>query len=208
MRQLPDFPIQIFTRKVSGGPKINIYYPHVFQMQNKALEKFINQSIVQKTQSLIDKQIAGAPSVIVEMVGTYEIKNNQRNVLSFTFSNYTYPDNAAHGMTYLNALTFDLNRGQKCTLNQLFEPESNYLDKLSALIKEQMEERNIPLINDFAGIQSDQPFYIADKTIVIFFQLYEYTPYAYGFPMFPISVYEVQDIIKEDGPLGRMAENR
>ena len=34
--------------------------------------------------------------------------------------------------------------------------------------------------------------------------LYELTPSVYGFPMFPISVYDIQDIIDENGPLGRL----
>ncbi|WP_337445661.1 RsiV family protein [Ornithinibacillus scapharcae] len=70
-----------------------------------------------------------------------------------------------------------------------------------------MKQRDIQLIEDFTEISPNQDFYIADKSLVIYFQLYEITPYVYGFPMFPISVYQIQDIIREDGPLGRMAEN-
>ncbi|HHY20883.1 MAG TPA: DUF3298 domain-containing protein [Bacilli bacterium] len=68
----------------------------------------------------------------------------------------------------------------------------------------QIKQRDIFLLNGFTVIRPDQDFYIADKALVIYFQLYEITPYAYGFPMFPISVYEIQDIIDENGPLGRM----
>ncbi|MFB4475682.1 RsiV family protein, partial [Oceanobacillus caeni] len=60
-------------------------------------------------------------------------------------------------------------------------------------------------ITEFTKIEPNQYFYIADKTLVIYFQLYELAPYAFGFPMFPISVYDIQDIIDEEGPLGRMA---
>ena len=60
------------------------------------------------------------------------------------------------------------------------------------------------MINEFTTIRPEQDYYIADKALVIYFQLYELTPYAYGFPYFPISVYEIQDIIDENGPLGRM----
>ena len=52
-----------------------------------------------------------------------------------------------------------------------------------------------------------QHFYIADKTLVIYFQLYEITPYVVGLPMFPISVFDLADIIDESGPLGRLATN-
>ena len=144
---------------------------------------------------------------LVEMIGTYELKNNQRNVLSLTLSNYSYYYNAAHGMTNITSLTFDLEKGRLCELKDLFKPSSNYVDTISKLIHDQIKQRNIMLINDFTVIRPNQYFYIADKTLVIYFQLYELTPYVFGFPMFPISVYDIQDIIDEDGPLGRMAIN-
>lgn len=144
------------------------------------------------------------PGTVVEMIGTYEVKNNQRNILSLTLSNYTYHEKAAHGMTYLRSLTFDLDTGKSYALSELFKPESAYIERLSTLIQQQMHERNIPLLHDFTTIRAEQDFYIADKTLVIFFQLYEITPYVYGFPMFPITVYELQDIIAENGPLAKM----
>lgn len=110
-------------------------------------------------------------------------------------------------MTYLSSLTFDLATGQKYTLNQLFKTGSHYIARLSTQILKQISERNIPLITDFVKIRPDQDFYIADKTLVIYFQLYEITPYVYGFPMFPISVYELEDVINDNGPLAKMLAN-
>ena len=43
--------------------------------------------------------------------------------------------------------------------------------------------------------------------LVIYFQLYEITPYVEGLPMFPISVFELADIIRENSPLSRLAIN-
>ena len=60
------------------------------------------------------------------------------------------------------------------------------------------------MITEFTTIKPDQDYYIADKALVIYFQLYDLVPYAWGFPMFPISVYDIQDIIDENGPLGKM----
>lgn len=111
-------------------------------------------------------------------------------------------------MTYLRSLTFDLQKEKLCTLADLFKPGSPYVDRISTLIKEQIEKRGISLLNEFTQIKPDQDFYIADKTLVIYFQLYDITPYAFGFPMFPLSVYDLIDIIEENGPLGRLATNR
>lgn len=200
-----SFPVHIKTEKFSSGPNKNIFYPQVTKMHNQALEQLINRSIINETQKLIDEQVGNMPTTVVEMLGSYEIKNNQRQVLSLSLANYTYHDHAAHGMTYIKSLAFDLEKGKQIELKDLFKPGSDYVKRLSAIIEKQIRERDIPLLNDFTAIRPNQDFYIADKALVIYFQLYEITSYVYGFPMFPISVFEIQDIIAQNGALGRMA---
>ncbi|RSD22326.1 DUF3298 and DUF4163 domain-containing protein [Mesobacillus subterraneus] len=199
------FPVAIKTLKVSGGPKRTVYFPRVVGLSNRDIEKSINQNIVLQAQQLINQQVGNMPETVEEMLGSYEIKNNQRDVLSLTQSNYTYHRQAAHGMTYLKSLTFDMKSGRMYELKDLFKPGSDYVKRLSEIVEAQIKNRSIPLLEDFKGISEDQDFYIADKSLVLYFQLYELTPYAYGFPMFPISVYELEGLIDEDGPLGRMA---
>lgn len=198
------FPVTTQTHTVQNTPQQIIYYPQAIQMHNPSLQFFINQTIVHETQQLINKQAGSMPSTIEQMLGTYELKNNQRDVLSLTLSNYVYFYHAAHGMTVVQPLTFDLKKGELCQLKDLFKPNSDYVNVISRHIKEQIKERNIPVIEPFTTISPNQFFYIADKTLVIFFQLYDLAPYYYGLPMFPISVYELADIVVEDGPLGRM----
>ncbi|WP_251552532.1 DUF3298 and DUF4163 domain-containing protein [Neobacillus muris] len=200
-------PLKIKTLTIDGGPKRTVSYPQVSGVLDQQLERFINRTIVQQTQELINQQTGMMPTTVEEMLGTYEIKNNQRQVLSLSLSNYTYHSHAAHGMTYIKSMTFDLQKGKLCNLKDLFKRDSPYVQKLSTIIREQIKQRNIFLLQDFTSIKPDQDFYIADKALVAYFQLYEITPYAFGFPMFPISVYDLQDIIDEHGPLGRMAVN-
>lgn len=200
-------PVNIEPVQIGNGQNLRVFYPKVFGMWNQEMERFINQSIVHETQQLIDMQMDEMSTPLVEMIGSFEIKNNQRDVLSLTLSNYAYHYQAAHGMTYIKSLTFDLEKRTRCSLSDLFKPGSNYVERLSELINEQIQERDIGTFEDTVTIQPDQDFYIADKSLVIYFQLYEITPYVVGFPMFPISVYAIQDIIDEDGPLGRMAVN-
>lgn len=199
-----SFPVVIQTRKVSDGPKKYVYYPQIIELKNKQVEQHINQTIVHHTQQLMNQQFGNMPSIIVEMVGSFEIKNNQRDILSLTLSNYAYPDRAAHGMTYLDSLTFNVETGKQYALKDLFKPGSDYIERISNIIKGQIKQRDLPVITEFTTIKPDQDYYIADKALVIYFQLYDLVPYAWGFPMFPISVYDIQDIIDENGPLGKM----
>lgn len=198
-------PVDIETIKISSGTDKTVFYPLVSGMANQMLEGFINREIALRTQELINRQLKDTSLTLQEMVGYYEIKNNQRRVLSLLLSNYAYHYHAAHGMTYLASLTFDLEKEKLCKLNDLFKPGSDYSAKLSSLIRKQIKERDIQLLNEVPPITNNQDFYIADKTLVVYFQLYEITPYVFGFPMFPISVYDLQDILDESGPLGRMA---
>lgn len=201
---LGALPTKIKTCQVSDGPHKTIYFPQVVITKDRPLENVVNQAIVTQTQELINKQTDNMPTTVEEMIGLYELKNNQRQVLSLSLSNYTYNHQVAHGMTFFKSLTFDLKNHQLCQLKDLFKPGSDFVEKLSNLIKKQIKKRDIPLLGEFQAIKPNQDFYIADKTVVIYFQLYEITPYVYGFPMFPISVYDIQDIIDENGPLGRL----
>lgn len=197
-------PVSIRTETYSGRG-VSILYPRVIQMRDREVENRINQEIIAAVRGLIDKQEATGT---YEMTGTYEVKTNERTVLSLSLSNYTYVDHAAHGMTYMTSMTLDTQTGKRFRLKDLFKPGADYVGKISTLVKRQLENRNIYLLQPFDRIRANQDFYIADKALMIYFQLYEISPYAYGFPMFPISVFELLDIIDEEGPLGQMAVNR
>lgn len=202
-----SLPVCVKTVKISNGPNKTVFYPQVIAMQNQELERLMNRTIAYQTQQLINQQIGNMKATVEEMIGLYEIKNNQRQVLSLSLSNYTYHHHAAHGITYIKSLTFDLKKGKFCELKDLFKPGSDYVKRLSFLIHTQIKQRDIQLLNGFTVIRPNQDFYIADKVLVIYFQLYEITPYVFGFPMFPISLFDIQDIIDDNGPLGRMAVN-
>lgn len=200
-----QLPVQINTQILSK-PNLSVYYPVVTGLSNPAAQQRINAAIVALVNQLISQQ--GYPqNPQTQVMGWYEIKTNERGILSLSIGNYAYPPMAAHGMTYIKSLTFDIQTGHAYSLADLFKPGSDYGKVLSGLIQKQITQRNIPLLNGFKGIRPDQDFYIADKALVVYFQLYEITPYYVGLPMFPISVFELQNILAENGPLAIMATN-
>lgn len=162
----------------------------------------MNTAIVYAVNKLLHEQ--GYPqNPLADVTAYYELKTNERNVLSLTLWNYTFAG-GAHGLTVQKGLTFNTETGKAYALKDLFKPGSDYVAKLSAIIKAELKTRDIPLLVEFNSIKPDQDFYIADKSLVIYFQVYELAAYVYGFLYFPISVYAIQDIIDEDGPLGKM----
>lgn len=198
------FPVPLQTGSYVTS-NIEVYYPFVYGLREREAQERMNAAIQAQAGSMIEDQQASQEGTgPTTMTGLYEIKTNERGVLSLTQSNYAYTPPAAHGMTLLRSLTFDVASGKTYRLSELFRPGSAYIDRISAQIRAQIAERDVPLLGEFTEIAPDQPYYIADKALVIYYQLYELTPYVYGFPMFPISVYSLQDVLVEDGPLGKM----
>lgn len=198
------FPIETRPIKVFAGEDKVIYYPEVIGLSDQTWQATVNNMIATQTQELIDQQVAGDLSTVQTLLGNYELKNNQRNILSLTQTNYVYRYQAAHGMTVVKSLTFDMAKQRAYTLHELFKEGSDYIARLSALVAERIKERDIYVLEPFSAISPDQEFYIADKTLVLYYQLYELAPYVYGIVYFPISIYEISDIIDEDGPLALM----
>jgi Deacetylase PdaC/Protein of unknown function (DUF3298) len=180
--------------------------PVIYGLPNPHAERRINQAIQQTLQQLLKESSYGKPE-LVEMIGYYEIKTNEKNVLSLSLIIYSYTG-GAHGITKMKSLTFDVNTGKSFALNELFKPNREYIQRLNQLIRIQIDERKIPLLDKFPGVKPDQDYYIADKSLFIYYQLYELTLYVYGFPIFPISVYQLQSIVKEKTPLGAMLPNQ
>ncbi|HLR68890.1 DUF3298 and DUF4163 domain-containing protein [Virgibacillus alimentarius] len=201
---IQTLPVSIQTMVIKR-PGTTIYYPQVYGLQEMHVQQYINQTIYQLVRALIQYQYQQqGTNTFADMIGTFEIKTNERNLLSLTLTNYAMADHHAHGLTLMKSLTFDIQTGENYTLQDLFKPNSNYIHVLSKHVEHQIQERDIQLLNGFSSISPDQDFYIADKTLVLYFQLYEITPYYVGLPMFPISIYTLQHIIPENGLLERM----
>ncbi len=196
-----SLPVSIHTEHMNL-PRLTFAYPQVYGLANLNAQRQINHAIQQLVhQMIVDSGYYEGPST--DVTGTYEVKTNERGVLSLALIIYWF-SGGAHGMTVIKSLTFNVETGKSYTLAELFKPGSNYQRVLSAMVEAQIKERQIPLLDKFPGVKADQDFYIADKSLVLYYQLYELAAYVYGILYFPISVYAIQNIIDENGPLGMM----
>ncbi|MBU5438934.1 DUF3298 and DUF4163 domain-containing protein [Tissierella sp. MSJ-40] len=195
------FPILVNTAKLEME-RLVVYYPKIGGLPNIEIQNKINNTILNNVYDQIIQQ-GYYENPETEITGLWELKNNDKGILSLTLINYSY-SGGAHGNTIVKALTFNIETGSTYQLSDLFKPGANYIKVLSEEVEDQIEERDIPTLEKFTSIKPNQDFYIADLCLVIFFQVYEITPYVVGIPYFPISIYEIEDIIDEKGPLGRM----
>lgn len=197
-------PVVIQTAK-TVFPKAELFLPYVSRGQSEAADKKINHTIHETVQNQVNSQ-GPLDYPQAQMIGYFEQKTNQKDYLSLSLFNYAFTG-GAHGNTLQQSLTFKQSTGQTYTLAQLFKPGADYVKRLSAIVSAQIKARSIEPLEPFQSIRPDQDYYVADRSLVIYFQHYELTAYVYGFNYFPISVYEIQDIINEDGPLGVMLVN-
>ncbi|WP_020616272.1 DUF3298 and DUF4163 domain-containing protein [Paenibacillus daejeonensis] len=186
-------------------PKIEIWLPVVQGVADHGVRNRINEAIRKAANRLAADQ-GSLEDKNAEMIGWFEVKTNEKGVLSLSLFNYAYTG-GAHGITLQKSLTFLLRTGELYTLPQLFKTGSDYIGPISKQVSAQIAEREVPVLQPFERIRPDQDFYIADRALVIYFQIYELTPYVYQFPYFPISAYSLQDIVAEEGPLGPMVVN-
>ena len=182
-----------------------VYFPQVIHHADEKVEQKINRHIERTVFRLIARQKEEqAVESFDQMLGTFEIKTNQRNILSLTLTNYAIHRNFAHGLTLVEGLTFDLETGKEWELGELFRRGSDYEARLAQIVNRQIEERNLPVFDMPVSVRPDQDFYIADKTLVLFYPLYEIAPHSTGIPMFPIIVYQIEDFIGSNSLLSRM----
>ncbi|REE80091.1 uncharacterized protein DUF4163 [Paenibacillus taihuensis] len=199
-----QFPAVVQASRITF-PKAEIWVPVVSGLHNAAARNSINGKIRQTVRELIENQ-GSLSDPRADMQGYFEVKTNEKDVLSLSLFNYAYTG-GAHGLTLQESLTFDTTTGKSYALAELFKPGSGYVNRISDIVKTQIATRQIATLDPFQSIRPDQPYYIADRSLVVYFALYELTPYAFGFPYFPIPVYDLSDIINPNGPLGRMDVN-
>ncbi|WP_096435007.1 DUF3298 and DUF4163 domain-containing protein [Alteribacter populi] len=185
--------------------KVTLFYPQVRKLVDPHVQATINDRIYRTVTEIYRDQIQSQTGTLDEMLGNFEIKTNERGYFSIILSNYTYSYPMAHGLTLAKGLTFDTNTGNLYSLSQLFKPNSEYVKVLSKQVSAQIKDRELPLLNGFTSIKPEQDFYLADKALVLFFQLYDITPYYVGFPMFPISIYTLQSLVSDVSPLAKLS---
>ncbi len=186
---------------------IDIVYPQV-SLQDKKIQDKINQAIQDRVFRLIARQRQWPDSAGIkhfEMSGDYKITLDEENILSIRFENFIYPELAAHGLTMVDSITIDLKSGKEYTLADLFERGSDYIYVLNQFIAKQFKQQGIPMISEFKGITANQDYYLTKENMIIYFQIYEYTPYYVGVVEFKIPYYKITNYINENGPIGRIS---
>ncbi len=186
-------------------PKFKISYPVIDNPNSKDNITKINNAIVDEVDKLFRNQVL-RPEVIdfVEVLGTYEITLNKNGILSILFDLYVYQNKAAHGFTLYSSITANVEKGKVYSFNDLFNPKIYYVPMLNELAQKYIKENNILLINKYNGITKNQQYYLTENSLVLYYQIYEYTPYVYGLFKIEIPYSKILNIISPTGPIPKV----
>lgn len=121
---------------------------------------------------------------------TYQVRLNKDCILSITVMYYQYTG-GAHGMEVQKGYNFDLKTGELLQLSDLFERGFNYKQVINTEVTDYINAHKDSFFYDsaasFKGISDNQPFYLGEGNLIVYFGEYEIAPYAAGIPEFKIS---------------------
>lgn len=180
-----------------------VYYPQIQGMKNINTQKDVNN----KLRDLSKFKLTGEnENIEYSYFGDFAVSFFKKNLLVIELFGYAYPFGAAHGMPNQTYVHIDLNTGKFYELKDLFKKDSNYVKVLSDIIENQIKnnpEYSYVWLDSYKGIKADQPFYVDEDALYIFFYPYDIAPYAAGFPTFKILYKDIMNIIDVDGDFWR-----
>ena len=188
--------------EVKFKPNIDylVYYPQLKGIEN---QDSVNQTL--KDLSGV-KPILGHTALDSSYTGDFDVSFYKNNLAVIEINGYDYPFGAAHGMPVKKYAHVDLKSGKFYQLKDLFKPEADYVKVISEIIGDQIkndDQYSYIFPDEYKGIKADQPFFICENELSVYFVPYEIAPYAAGFPTFTILFNELNTIINLRGEFWR-----
>lgn len=188
--------------------KVDAKYP-AFKNEDisGAVKDFVQAQLAQfKSETNIDGMSQTDKDFLFQNGSKYEFSTTYKiyeaeNLSTVLFSISTYTG-GAHNSLILRSLNFNTD-GQRITIGDLFEPESNYLSKISELsrtkLKASLKDNSAEWFTDgtTAVSKNFETFYLTDENMLhIVFQPYQVAAWVAGAPEISINMEtELGDII-------------
>jgi hypothetical protein len=189
---------RVIERKYRPNKDYLVYYPEIQGMRFEAMQKKVNANLAKLS---CVKKMDPNNQLESTYTGDYEIFFFKNCLVVFELNGYDYTFGAAHGMPVKAYAHVDLESGAFYVLKDLFNPDSSYVKVLSNIIGEQIKndpQYSYVFPDTYKGITPDQPFYVDDNNLYIYFAPYEIAPYAAGFPTFKIPFSNIDSIIDKN----------
>lgn len=198
-------PASISDIKVEK-PGLNLTYPKVSGLKHKSAEAGINRYIKKEVHEVLKEEGYGN-NEDKKFTGGYSVKLNKRGTLSILIEIYCHKKGETHGKNIRKNINISLKDARIYHMDDIFSRKirrSKYINRINELIKDQIQFKAIKLNRDFDTISKDQEYYLTETSLVVYFQVNQFTALEYGFPEFDIPFNDILDIVNSKGPIGRL----
>ncbi|AOZ92711.1 PdaC/SigV domain-containing protein [Paenibacillus crassostreae] len=191
--------LEITTKVLESNTKDALFivrYPQISGLADAKVEKIINSKLEKLKDDFVDASKEQATKRDSSIEHTYQffqnyvVSYNENDVLSIVIDQYGYTG-GAHGGTLRIGMNFSLVDGELLSLaDQLKEKNADYATELDKHVVKGLTEIN-GYVEDYKGVTSESNYYLKSEGIALFFQQYEYTPYAAGIPTFVVPYQQI-----------------
>jgi hypothetical protein len=140
---------------------------------------------------------------------TYTLVSQVGDLWSFKFDFSFYADTAAHPGSYSLTMNYDLAQGREHALDDLFLPNSNYLEIVSNYCTTELSKRSYSDSFFLDGAKPTPENYrswnITPDGLLVTFEAYQVAPYASGPQTIVVPFHALQAVINPQGPLAQIA---
>lgn len=199
--------LQLKEEKYQPCRGILCYYPQLESMQNVVLQSTINKKIregVMENNPAETKDEDG--NLLLEINENFTL-NRSGDLLVIKYEASCSPVGAARGIERIRFDHFNIEDGTAYQLSDLFQKETPYIERITALINQQIVERNaagdmMHHMEPFAGFTDEPAYELAQEELKVYLPYQEVgAPAEAGIVEFPIPYREVADLIDTEGDL-------
>lgn len=212
------FPTSISLREEGRSPNYTItaQTPRLAG-SNDARVKSFNEKVHKLVQGEIqyfrENILAQMPVTPITTGSYFDVQHalvfQHADIWAFKFNFTGYADGAAQPYHYSMTVNYDLEQDRKLSLDDLFLPDSNYLQAISSYSIAELSKRGIGFYGGFEkGAEPSADNYrnwnITQNGLMITFDEYQVAPYTAGAQIVTIPYSELNPIIKKQGALASL----
>ncbi|SFM15223.1 WG containing repeat-containing protein [Paenibacillus sp. 1_12] len=196
-------PYRVKELKYKPNKDYLVYYPQIEGMSAHTAQTQVNEKLKQLSQV---KPIPADTQLDYSYSGNFNVSFFRKNLLQLQLIGYNFPFGAAHGMPTKLYTPINLMNGRIYELKDLFKPNSDYVAVLSEIVGQQIKQDpqySYVFPDTYKGIKADQPFYVSENALHLYFYPYDIAPYVAGFPTFNIPFSSIMNLIAVNGEFWR-----
>jgi len=177
----------------------NVVYPQLHGIPDASVQSKLNTALKKNAIYVPTKNYSNPSSY--SYTSSYIVVFEQGNIMNIVYSSYFAPTGANHGMPAHNSLILNLKTGAKYSMNDMFQPKSNYLQEISQAVQKQDTSHVLHSFQKFTGVTNKDTMFLREGGFVVDFGPEEWASYAQGFLDYYVPFSSVKNVIDTTSPM-------